>query len=306
MPPAARRLRPVLRRAALGAMAALLVAAPRDVEARGGAAAPQRQPDFVNGARFFDQAVQYVTAGQPVIHQVRNFYADLADVQVLIEGNQQEGFLRLWFDQNDQYRFEIRPERTLAQTTTKILNGERMWVISPDLKVSAMHGTADGPGAIAQLKRDRQRLADLAAFLTLNSLRGEGVRFDYEGPTVGGGPFAGDWLKVIRVVGQSAQLVFFFAYEKDRDGRPLRATWPGVVTVVGDPARKEPTEYFHLRQWKDGPYFRYPTRIEAYNQETPGAPLKRFLLAWPQDIRINAMIAPALFQPPAASPEGPR
>lgn len=282
------------------ALLAVAVAGGRHVEGRGGEMA--RAPDFANGGRFFDQAVQFVSAGQPVVHQVRNFYADLADTQVQIEGNQQEGFLRLWFDQQDRYRFEIRPERALAQTTTKILNGEKMWVISPDAQVSAVHGTADGTRAIAQLKQDRERLADLAAFLTLQSLKGDDVRFDYEGVTQGGGAFAGDWLKVNRVVGQEAQIVFFFAYEKDAAGRPVKATWPGVVTVVGDAAKKEPTEYYLLRDWKAGPYFRYPARIEAFSQEVPGAPLKRFLMAFPQDIRINANIPPALFEAPQVAP----
>ena len=282
-------------------LAALAVGAGTPAEGRGGGGAPPpqaRRPDFANGARFFDQAVQYVSAGQPVVHQVRNFYADLAEAQIKIEGNEQEGFLRLWFDQQQRYRFEIRPERTMAQTTTKILNGDKMWVIGPDAQVSTVHGTADGPRAIAQLKRDRERLEELATFLTLQSLKGEGVQFDYEGVTTGGGTFAGDWLKVNRVVGQTAQVVFFFAYEKDAQGRPVRATHPGVVTVVGDPSQKEPTEYYLLKDWKAGPYFRYPARIEAYSQETPGAELRRFLLAWPQDIRINADIPPQLFEAP--------
>jgi hypothetical protein len=280
---------------------AILFAAAVPAGARGGGAAPAppaRHPDFANGARFFDQAAQYVSAGQPIVHQVRNFYADLAEAQIKIEGNQQEGFLRLWFDQQGRYRFEIRPERRMAQTTTKILNGDKMWVIGPDAQVSTVHGTADGPRAIAQLKQDRGRLEDLARFLTLSSLKGEGVQFDYEGVTQGSGTFAGDWLKVNRVVGQVAQVVFFFGYEKDAEGRPLRATYPGVVTVVGDAAEKEPTEYYLLKDWKDGPYFRYPARIEAYSQDVPGAPLKRFLLAWPQDIRINADIPAALFEAP--------
>lgn len=279
--------------------AAFVTAGTVPVHARGGNAAPPRQgPDFANGARFFDQAVHYVSAGQPVVHQVRNFYADLAEAQIKIEGNQQEGFLRLWFDQQERYRFEIRPERRMAQTTTKILNGEKMWVIGPDAQVSTVHGTADAGRAIAQLKQDRQRLEDLARFLTLSSLKGEGIQFDYEGVTQGSGTFAGDWLKVNRVVGQVAQVVFFFAYEKDAQGRPVRATYPGVVTVVGDETKDEPTEYYLLKEWKDGPYFRYPARIEAYSQDARGAPLKRFLLAWPQDIRINADIPPVLFEAP--------
>ncbi|MGE0192324.1 MAG: hypothetical protein AB7T63_09820 [Planctomycetota bacterium] len=290
----------VLRLVGWAALLAVAMGAGRTVEGRGGEMA--RAPDFANGGRFFDQAVQFVSGGQPVVHQVRNFYADLADTQVQIEGNQQEGFLRLWFDQDDRYRFEIRPERALAQTTTKILNGDRMWVISPDAQVSSVTGTADGARAIQQLKQDRARLADLAAFLTLQSLKGDNVRFDYEGVTQGGGAFAGDWLKVNRVVGQEAQIVFFFAYEKDGSGRPVKATWPGVVTVVGDAKAKEPTEYYLLRDWKAGPYFRYPARIEAFSQEVPGAPLKRFLMAFPQDIRINANIPPALFEAPQAAP----
>ena len=76
------------------------------------------------------------------------------------------------------------------------------------------------------------------------------------------------------------------------------ATSPGIVKVEGDPRRGEPNEYYVLDRWKRGPQFRYPGRIQAFTQEKAGAPLERFLLAFPNDIRINTRLPDTTFAPP--------
>ena len=293
----------------LGAVALLtagLALGPRAADARGGAAAPQpASPQAAQrGAVYFDQSVAWVNDGKRGIHTLTDFYADLADVKFNLGKNNHEGYMRLWLKSPDKYRIEIRPQRPLQQLTTKILSGQQMWVLHPDGRVDRMHGRSEGAAAIQQLQSDRKRLLDLATFLTLNGLKGPSVRFEEKGTTVGSGTFAGNWLKIVRTIPDGADVEFHLAYEQDpRDpsGRAIRATFPGVVTIKGDPRRNEPTEYYLLKNWKRGPQFRYPARIEAYSQDAPGTPMRRFLLAFPNDIRINTKLDPTLFAPPRAA-----
>ena len=72
-------------------------------------------------------------------------------------------------------------------------------------------------------------------------------------------------------------------------GDVLRVTHPGIVVVRGDPATQEPTEAYILKDWKAGPQFRYPTKVEAYAREDwkQNAKYIRFLLGFPKDIRLN-------------------
>ena len=259
-----------------------------------------RKPDFTTGARIFKEAVAYLRGSTQTIHQIKNFYAELDRVKLDWEGGKHAGFMRVWFAMPDKYRFEIRPGPSPANRTTKILNGERGWIMDPNGRISQLQGTADGVRAIAQLRRDRDRMKELSQFLTLETLSGPGVKFDYEGKTVGGGHFAGKWLKVNRIVGNVARLVFWFAYEEMPNGSVKRATYPGVVTIVGDPTKREPTEWYVLQNWKAKPggRFRYPTKIQAFTVATQGAQPERFLLAFPRDIRINAAMTEREFTPP--------
>ena len=64
----------------------------------------------------------WAPSGHP---QIQNFYADLYDVKLSENGNKQSGYMRIWFAMPDKYRFEIRPERSMRQAPTKILNGEQ-------------------------------------------------------------------------------------------------------------------------------------------------------------------------------------
>ena len=279
---------------------------PARVEARGGAEAPAkkpaktsvRKPDYKLGATYFDQAVSWVSAGRGKIPQVNNFYCDLEDVQMKVDAQHQEGFVRLWFQNPNKYRFEIRPHKPLKNTTTKILNGDKMWIVSAEGRVTRMHGKEGGAKAISQLRKDRTRLADLSKFVTLQGLKGPGVKFSFEGKKKGTSTFAGKWVQITREVPDGATIIFFFAYEEDQYGRIRRINHPGIVTVVGRAERGEPTEYYLLQEWKQGPQFRYPGRIVAFTQARPRAKMKRFLLAFPNVIRVNAQLKEKTFSPP--------
>jgi hypothetical protein len=290
------------------ALLTICVVAPPAAESRGASTQPVRDP--VRGRAYFDQAVAWVNDGKGGIHTLTDFYADLADVQFNVQGNHHEGYMRLWLKSPGKYRLELRPGAPKQRITTKILNSstapdgrtrDQMWILHPDNRVEALHGRAAGANAIAQMQRDRRRLEELARFLTLEGLKGPGVQFFYEGPRKGSGTFEGNWLKILRRIPNGADLTFHLAYERDpRDpsGRAVICTYPGVVTVVGDPRSNEPTEYYVLKDWKRGPQFRYPGRIEAYTQDQVGQRPRRFLLAFPRDIRINTGLGDDLFVAP--------
>ena len=287
----------------LVAVTALIVTThPRATEARGGssAPAPAARPDPRLGPVYFDQSVAWVNDGKRGIHVLSDFYADLYNVKFNLGRNNHEGYMRLWLKTPDKYRIEIRPQRPMRQLSTKILSGQQMWVVHPDGRTDRMHGRSEGAAAIQQLQSDRKRLVDLATFLTLKGLKGPQVTFENKGPKTGSGTFAGNWVKIVRKIPDGADVEFHLAYERDpRDptGRAIRCTYPGVVTIKGDPRRGEPTEYYLLKDWKRGPQFRYPARIEAYTVNAPGQRPRRFLLAFPNDIRINTNLDATLFAP---------
>jgi len=286
---------------ALALVGLLALLWPATAAARGGAVTAPR-PDPRKGSLYFDQSIRWVNDGKPGIHHLKDFYADLADVQFNLEGNHHEGYMRLWLKRPDMYRVELRPGKRMERLTTKLLKTDKMWIIHPEGNVVPMHGRAGGDAAIMQLKEDRKRLVDLAQFLTLEGLKGPKVQFVNEGITRGSGTFAGTWLRVRRRIPQGADVVFYLAHTPDpRDptGRTLMATYPGIVTVVGDPRLKEPTEFYLLKDWKRGPQFRYPGRIEAYSRVQPTDQPRRFLLAFPNDIRINTGLQDNLFENPS-------
>jgi hypothetical protein len=268
-------------------------------------AGPAQSPSVVRGTRFFDQAINWINDGRPGIGKVNSFYASLESVKLDVGENHQEGYLRLWFGAPDKFRQEWRQRRELVRgtpTTTKILNGDRMWILQADGTQRRMHGTPDGQRAIPQLKDDRKRLYDLAKFLTLQGLKGAGTSFEDMGPVTPKGPFAGNWTRVKRTLRGGAQMMFYFAYQADAQGRAQSVSYPGVVVVMGDARNREPTEAYVLKNWKPGQQFRFPGQIEAYMLENwvPGAQWKRFLLAYPADIRMNPILDEAkTFLPPA-------
>jgi len=295
-----------IRRLAAGGLGACLAAflvlgQPSPGEARGGEAepaAPQLTPNQKYGAALFDQCIWYVSQGQRGITRTTDFHIAVT-AELDLDTTKHRGPMRLWWRAPDKYRQELT---TNGQTTTKILNGNFMWIVHPTGSVQRMHGTPEGARAIQQLKEDRLRMGDLAQFITLQSLKGPGVTFEYIGEKVGKGDYAGNWLKVTRRAPGVTTMHFWFAYDRAQNGGFV-AKWPGVVRIDGDAARGVPTEDFILKDWTESPAtqatkFRYPRQIDAYSQTGNERPV-RFLRATVQDIAINAGLADDLFKPPA-------
>jgi len=283
----------------LARAAALLVVVLSPLALSPGAGGDPANPEEVRGRAFFEQAVEYVNDGKQGIHQVTDFYADLADVQVQSGTSTHSGYMRLWFLEPERFRWELRPTaKPDDRVVTKILDGEKMWVIEADGTLRRLHGSPGGAAAIEQLQSDRRRMRDLARFLTLDGLKGPGVVFRYEGIVDGTGVFAGRRLRISRTIPGGGNMVFYLAFEQAADGT-MRAMQPEIVKMEGDPARGEPfAEYYLLKEWRRGPQFKFPGRIEALRQADPRSQPERFLLVFPQDIRINTKLDAALFGPP--------
>ncbi len=252
------------------------------------------------GEALFDQCIRFVAGGTQGIEQTRDFFVSLT--AELDDGTtRHRGPMRLWWAAPDRFRQELT---TGGQATTKILNGDFMWVVQPTGAVQRMHGTSEGARAIAQLKEDRERLGDLAQFITLRSLKGQGVRFVFERYTKGDRAYEGEWAKVVRHAPGSARMTFWLAYTRDAQGQ-VTATWPGIVRVDGDPAQGLPTEDYILRDWADGTApggarFRYPRSISAWQLPLrDGEQPMNFLRAAVHEVRINQGLAAELFAPPA-------
>jgi hypothetical protein len=269
---------------------------PATGEAHGGAAVPQ-DPNRVLGSALFEQCIRWVARGHEGMTATRDFHIRvLAELE--LEGARHQGPMSLWWKAPDKYRVELT---TGGRTTTKILNGPFLWIVHPDGHVQRMHGTSEGAAAIKQLGEDRDRMSDLARFITLRSLKGPGVAFTFEGEKHGNGLYAGNWLKVTRSAPGLGTMHFWLAYTKDAAGRYL-ASWPGIVRIDGDPRQRIPTEDYILRDWAQSPAgqpesYRYPRSIQALSLEPGQAPV-RFLKARVQDIRINGGISDLKFRPP--------
>lgn len=263
-----------------------------------GPAAPA-QPD--PGEALFDQCIRYVAGGTQGIDQTRDFFVALT-AEIDDGTTRHQGPMRLWWAAPDRFRQELT---TGGKATTKILSGDFMWVVQPTGVVQRMHGTSEGARAIAQLKDDRERLGDLAQFITLRSLKGQGVRFEFDRYTEGNGAYAGQWAKVSRVAPGSARMTFWLAYTRDAQGN-VQATWPGIVRVDGDAAQGLPTEDYILRDWAEGAAsgdvrFRYPRSISAWQLPMrQGETAMNFLRATVQEVRINQGIPAQQFAPPQA------
>ncbi len=260
------------------------------------------------GARYFDEAIQWVARGG-VLGKTRDFYAHL-DATWDLPDKHEEGVEEVWFAAPDR----MRNTRTYAaHTTTKILSGEQAWAILPTGSVVRIHGTPDAAKTLAQMREDMVRVQDLTAFVTLEGLKGPGVVFEFVQTTQGsaGSIYEGQWLKVNRRSPDGRKMTFWIAYDADAEGKPLHATWPGVVRVDGDAAQHLPTEDWILSEW-DHPSspsrpFRYPRKVQGWriNPDKEAAktdPPKRFLYAVIDDVRINQGMSDTLFQPPPAPP----
>jgi hypothetical protein len=285
----------------------LLVVAPSVCVARpglaeGGPGVPPAAPSpDEQGGKYFDDAVRYVARGQAGIPAVRDFFVNL-DAELDLDNARHEGPMRLWFLSPAFYRQELTFNNG---TSTKILNSDHAWIVTPSGRTQDLMLSSEGRQSIAQLKEDRDRLSDLTQFLTLQALKGPGVRFEFEGFKKGSGSYEGDWIKVTRKVPGRSNIMFWLAYLRDPQTGAVTATWPGIVRVEGEPQKGYPTEDYILRDW-DFPgaevrTFRYPHQIDAYSILTSPqgrAVPARFLSARVRAIKINAGIDPARFKPP--------
>ena len=265
------------------------------------------------GARYFDQAIQYVARGG-ALGKASDLYAHL-DVVWDLPDNHHEGEQSFWYLAPDKMRTELK---ALGSTTVKILDADKAWTVIPQLpperRVHRLHGTPGAEDTLAQLKEDLLRMQDLTDFVTLEGLKGSGVTFEYQGSTVGTNQYEGCWLKVARRSPDGRRITFWLAYEMDGATGSPRATWPGVVRVEGDPAKGLWTEDWILRDW-DSPQaqkraFRYPFKIQAWRQNPDPAlaasdPPRKFLTAIVDDIAVNAGPDPSRFVPPRAPGEPP-
>ena len=272
------------------------VEGPREAEARGGTRAPMaRRASW--GPALFDQCVRWVSKGSTGIQHTTDFYINL-DAHLVLPGSSHTGPMRIWWQEPDKFRQELTLQ---GARTTKILNADFMWIIDPRGRVSRVHGKEGARRTIAQLKNDRDRLGDLAKFMTLGALKKPGASFTFQGEKKGTGSYAGNWLKVTRRAAGAATMHFWLDYARNQQGQYV-VRYPGIVRIDGDRRQRIPTEDYILRDWRDSDprqprAFRYPRQIEAYSLRAGGAPA-RFLQATVRDIKINAGIDPTRFQRP--------
>jgi hypothetical protein len=254
-------------------------------------------PEQVEGARLFAEARAWVARGAADDQEPADLYLAL-DAKFDLENQHHEGKMRLWFQAPDKYRQEMTGGEA---TTTKILDGDRLWMVDPKGWVSneSLRGK-EGARSIRQAQDDCERLADLCGFLTLRGLDDPGVTFEFQGAKSGKGAYQGEWMKVRRSASGERDITFWFAYSRDGTGTH-HATWPGVVRVEGSPAKNVPTEDYILKDWQepgaDSPRaFRWPRKIEAWQVGGP-QPI-RFLFSVVEDLKIDAGIDPSRFAPP--------
>lgn len=263
-------------------------------------------PGQAAALRLFDESVRWVARGAQGITQVQDFYVAL-DAKFQLDTTSSEGPMRLWLQQPDKFRQEM----TISNAPqTKILDGTNLWIAGQDGRFKNMNKTADGAGAVAQANEDRERLVDITTFLTMQGLKGPGVTFEYLGETNPSGDYqrqdipgqpSGTWAKIVRKATGRPNITFWLAHTTDAQG-VMRATYPGVVRVDGEPQNNIPTEDYILQDWNDRPGdpprpFRFPRRIRAF-QIRPGQAPVNFLQAILTDIKINQGIDPSRFAPP--------
>jgi outer membrane lipoprotein-sorting protein len=284
-----------------------------NADARGGAAdapggAPAAAPMDAAaqarlGAAYFEQAARWLRNGRAQAAPLVDFHADLSDVQMDVDKRKNEGHMRVWLKSPDKYRVEVRPRRVEGDATIKILDGQRMWIQHPDGRVDRMHGRGDGTAAIEQTQADRERLLDVATFMTLSGFQTPGATFLYEGIHTGEKTLAGTRVHVRRRKEGERDLLFQFEFMRDpadKSGATLRIGAPRVVMLAGDVAKEIEEEYYVLDGWVAGKAHPFPKKIQALSRARPDVGLTRFMLAFPNLIRINAGAPDSLFAPPSS------
>jgi outer membrane lipoprotein-sorting protein len=261
---------------------------------------------MMKGARYFDEAIAWVARGG-ALGKTKDFYVQL-DAKWDLDTNHDEGAQRFWFADPGRMRMELTVEK--FGVNTKILDGEKAWIVGFDGVPHRVHATPGAEETLKQMKEDLLRIQDLTAFLTLDGLKGNGVQFEFLKAVQGTGVYEGKWLKLARHSPDGRKITFWIAYDVDDKGEP-HATWPGVVRVEGDPAQGLKTEDWVLKDWdsaraKPRPY-RYPSKIQAWT--VPPDPAKegphKFLTAVIDDIQLNAGVDPSRFEAPVANSPTP-
>lgn len=247
------------------------------------------------GEVLLQNAARWLQRGRDPDPEVRDVYLDLEDVRVADAVSRHEGFLRIWYVAPDRFRLEQRAERARTQFVTKILHGDDLAFIGLDGRPRAAGRDADGVRARAQLAADRERFADLARYLTLGALGGEGVRFEDRGRLPSGEEGLPDVLHVVRrhAPGEPPTDLWFETAEAPRTVGDLRRVHLGADEAAGMPARR-----WHMDAWRDVPADgrRMPGRVESWTYGTAGP--QRTLLAHLARVRVNGDIPDALFHIP--------
>lgn len=260
----------------------------------------------VSGAALFAAATRWVRGSAAPVEQVQRVFVDLQDVTISgSNSGSHEGNSRIHLDLPQRMRWELRKlKRTPLQSRrVKVLDGNEGWLYVPAQGASArgtwerLHGNQNNPGAIAQLKKDRDLFAALTRYLTLRGLSGPGVTFTNAGLQTfpKRHHLAGRWLKVRRVSADGKRMAFLFAWTADaKGGRSVRQ--PHAVLVPGDKAEGRATEHILLTKWKSMAGRRVPQQVVRYTEQEPGV-FRETLRARVMKLAINPVLAPQLFKP---------
>jgi len=249
------------------------------------------------GAVLVANAGRWLQRGGEPAREVKDVFLDLEEVRVNDGPSHHEGFLRIWYRAPDAFRLAQRPERAAGQEVVKILSGYRLWFQTPDGAVREAGRDADGARARAQLIADRERFAELARYLTLAGLDGEGVQFEDLGLVATREEGLPSSLRLVRRHAPGAP-VLDLAFEPapaPRTVGDLRR-----VREAADPAAKTPERHWRLDGWRDAPEDgrRIPGRVEGGFVNEQGQS-ERTLLAFPARVRVNGGLPDAAFAPPA-------
>jgi hypothetical protein len=257
------------------------------------------EPDDELARRLFEDACRWIARGQPPVQRVRDITLHL-DGKLDVVGMRHQGPIRQWLELPDLYRQELS---TASSLITVVMNRGNLHVREDAGVFAHMNRSADGARAIRQVQDGIDRLSDLATLLTLEALKGPDVAFEWQGEKIPSGTFArpggGTWAKVVRKVQGRPDITFWLAHERDAEGK-MRATYPGVVRLAGDPAQDIPTQDFLFQDWTDPPpdrprAFRIPRKLLMFHPRADQQPVK-VLSAVVTELEINTGIDPARFE----------
>ncbi|MGE0192323.1 MAG: hypothetical protein AB7T63_09815 [Planctomycetota bacterium] len=248
------------------------------------------------GAVLVANAARWLQRGGEPARDVDDVYLDLEEVRVDDGPSHHEGFLRIWYRAPDAFRLAQRPERSAGQEVVKILNGDHLWFQTPDGAVREAGRDADGARARAQLVADRDRFAELARYLTLAGLDGEGVAFEDLGLV----PAREEGLpEALRLVRRHAPGVPLLELAFEPAPAPRTVGDLRRVREAADPGARTPERRWRLDGWRDAPADgrRIPGRVEGGIVDDQGR-WQRTLLAFPARVRVNGGLPDAAFAPP--------